>query len=268
MSYAKLREYLDSLDLSFEQTHRSNCPVCNSTNTFTATMTSDGLVYNCYSAHCSVSGAVDVPLSVQAIRTSLSRNTVKLPSQDVAPKEMLIPEHCVKGSSNFSYRQMLRRYKLEEDKLDLYHDIRSHRLCFPIKHKGRVVDMVGRSLSGAPPKWMRYNDEHYPYVTGVGPTAVVVEDAISASVVAHSVEYEYTGVALLGTKLLDTHRDVLSKYPQVVVALDPDARSTGLTIVKELRSVCKRVMMLSTQDDLKYALPEDLESLRKISTQS
>jgi DNA primase len=57
-----------------------------------------------------------------------------------------------------------------------------------------------------------------------------VEDCSSAC----SVSSDITGIALMGTNLLDTHIDVIKKYKKVFVALDKDATDKAIKIVRKL----------------------------------
>ena len=57
-----------------------------------------------------------------------------------------------------------------------------------------------------------------------------------------------TGVALLGTNLLDTHIQTLQRYERVYVALDKDATQKALEIVRKLQSIVPTNMMILNQD--------------------
>ena len=93
-------------------------------------------------------------------------------------------------------------------------------------------------------------------------TCVLVEDCISACVVSN---YGIAGVALLGTSLLDEHKDILSTYfDKVIVALDPDALPKTLQIAKELKGWVKDVKVLKLTDDLKYSKKRDITKLKEI----
>ena len=73
-----------------------------------------------------------------------------------------------------------------------------------------------------------------------------------------SVKHGITGVALLGTNLLEEHKRFLChNFDKVVVALDPDALQKTLQIRKELQSWVRTVMVLRLTDDIKYE--EDID---------
>jgi len=154
------------------------------------------------------------------------------------------------------------RYQLDPHWLDLRYDIREDRVVFPIRHEGKLVDATGRA--GHPevqPKWRRYGEARVPYIVGDTSVAVVVEDCISAAVVD---TVGGTGFALLGTALLDEHKDMLYKYATVVVALDPDAMSKTLLFTRELRAGGINAKALNLQDDIKYRTQEDIDKLKQI----
>ena len=150
------------------------------------------------------------------------------------------------------------------------HDVRENRAVFKIfNDEGIVIDAVGRSIGNRLPKWKRYGKSKVPFVSGVynsltnerNDTCVVVEDCISACVVS---EYGMAGVALLGTSLLHEHKEFLSRYKKVIVALDPDALKKNLQIAKELRGWVDKVKVLRITDDLKYRNETDINNLKEM----
>ena len=76
---------------------------------------------------------------------------------------------------------------------------------------------------------------------------MIVEDATSAT----NVSSFCTGIALLGTTLLDSHVEVIKKYKEVIVALDPDATLKSFDIQKVL-SLYTNSRIAIIKDDLKY----------------
>jgi len=134
---------------------------------------------------------------------------------------------------------------------------------FPVVKNHQLYDATGRTLNKiVTPKWKRYGASGLPFVVGEGSVAVVVEDAISASVCASE---GYVGVALLGTNLMESHALALLKYDKVIVALDPDASMKSLAHVKELRRHIRKAVALKLDDDIKYRLDVDLNKLRSMA---
>ena len=85
-------------------------------------------------------------------------------------------------------------------------------------------------MRDAKPKWYRYGKSQVPFVCGTSDIAFVVEDCASACSVSNKV----TGMALLGTNLLNEHANRLSQYSKVYIALDKDATDKALDIVRRL----------------------------------
>lgn len=119
--------------------------------------------------------------------------------------------------------------------------------------------MSGRALNKfTKPKWKRYGLSRHPFIIGTNSCAVVVEDCVSACKVSLA---GYTGVALLGTKLLHEHVQCLSKYDSVVFALDPDAFGIAYDMARKLRLTSNNVRVVNLSADPKYFTPEQLQTL-------
>ena len=74
-----------------------------------------------------------------------------------------------------------------------------------------------------------------------------------------------TGVALLGTSLLEEHKRFLChNFDRAIVALDPDALTKNLQIAKELRGWLADVKVLRLTDDLKYGKETDIHNLKEL----
>ena len=69
------------------------------------------------------------------------------------------------------------------------------------------------------------------------------------------------GVAVLGTSLSEAHKQYLSRFTTVIIALDPDALPKTLQFAKELRGYVNHVKVLRLTDDLKYRNPTDIDNL-------
>ena len=59
---------ISDMDIPNGTTKRMNCPNCGGYKTFTVTNNMGSLLWNCYKASCTVSGASRVQLSVDDIR--------------------------------------------------------------------------------------------------------------------------------------------------------------------------------------------------------
>ena len=250
-----LKGYIESLDIQPMGRYRSDCPVCGKPNTFS--VTDDGLqrLWYCFHADCNVSGKTGITLSRQHASRVFSEsqaempvprtsNTYELPSTFVSLSRSLNAELYVR--SVHAYDAYL------AGRADIRYDFKRNRVAYIVKADNKIVDAVGRSIDGRNPKWYRYGNAGEPFSCGDSRMALVVEDCASACAVSNLM----TGVALLGTNLLDNHVDFLSNYQKIFVALDKDATDKALDMVKILcRKVPTKLMVLDR--DLKNMTNEE-----------
>jgi len=256
-------KHINGIDISMGETKRMNCPVCNGYKTFTITSNMGQKLWNCYKASCTVGGSMKVNLSVDEIKQSYT-------DVDTVKEKFEFPEYIVDFKKEVVDFIVPKRYQEIYEQFCM-HDIREDRAVFKVyNNDGDVVDAVGRSIFNRLPKWKRYGKSKHPFVRGQydaitgerNTTCVLVEDCISACVVSN---YGIAGVALLGTSLLDEHKDILSThFDKVIVALDPDALPKTLQIAKELKGWVKDVKVLKLTDDLKYSKKRDITKLKEI----
>jgi hypothetical protein len=243
--------YINDLQLSVGESKRLNCPNCNSYKTFTVTNNMGSVMWNCYKISCSLSGSSRVTLTVDDIRTAMNKQ--------INENEVFqFPEHIVPHGNRKAITNWCDRWGLSADKLSLYYDVKENRAVFPIVQNNKIVDGAGRSLGKKLPKWKRYGKNNLPYSQGHGTTAIVVEDCVSAAVVASDTR---KGIAVLGTSLSESHKQYLSQFSTAIIALDPDALDKIMQFAKELRNYVKNVKVLRLKDDLKYRNEEDLNNL-------
>jgi len=258
-----IKEYISDMHLVNGETKRTNCPVCGGVKTFTATNNMGQLMWNCYKAGCSVSGGTRVHLSSDDIRKSLG--TIADETQAVTFQK---PEWIVRDMD--AVTEFCVDWDIDPISLGLLYDVREHRVVFPVVHNNIMVDATGRALGKKLPKWKRYGKNPLPYVYGHGKTGVVVEDCVSAAIVGAtgssgcSESGVYVGVAVLGTSLSEVHKQYLSRFTTVIIALDPDALPKTLQFAKELRGYVDNVKVLRLTDDLKYRNPTDFKNLQHL----
>jgi len=258
-----IKEYISDMHLVNGETKRTNCPVCGGVKTFTATNNMGQLMWNCYKAGCSVSGGTRVHLSSDDIRKSLG--TIADETQAVTFQK---PEWIVRDMD--AVTEFCVDWDIDPISLGLLYDVREHRVVFPVVHNNIMVDATGRALGKKLPKWKRYGKNPLPYVYGHGKTGVVVEDCVSAAIVGAtgssgcSESGVYVGVAVLGTSLSEVHKQYLSRFTTVIIALDPDALPKTLQFAKELRGYVDNVKVLRLTDDLKYRNSTDFKNLQHL----
>ena len=263
--------YVEDLDLSDGQRHRGKCPECGRSNTFTATNQMGKLVWNCYANSCSLSGATNIPMSVDEIRKRMKefkefsvvyteendKNiNVKLPEVFTIP-EYLVPYTAYDGNSNDALiYEFCDGYGLWAADLDLYYDVKENRIVFSVQDEGRIVDAIGRAIDeNVVPKWKRYGTYAEGFIRGQHSLAIIVEDVVSACVIE---TLGATGVAILGTTLNANHIEALRGFKRVIVALDPDAAEKTIAYTKMLKSNGVQALALKLLDDIKYRREEDI----------
>ena len=251
-----ISDEIQNLDLKINEQHRGDCPVCAGHNTFTATRTIDGILFNCYKAGCQLAGKRSASVRV---------SDVKALNESTNTKPFCLPSHVLLGRPEIT--DWINKHKYPFTTLELYYDLHEGRIVFPVRHEGQLVDATGRAIGMMrPPKWKRYGSASYAYTVGNGPIAVVVEDAISAAVMGGTAN-KYTGIALLGTSLLPTHVGQLQGFAKILVALDPDASLKTLNYTRELRSAFpkSKILAVKLEDDLKYRRSHDMILMEKLS---
>lgn len=241
-------EKIKELDLDEGTNKRIDCIFCGHTKTLSITKRRGFLLWNCFSASCSAKGNTEEDLTVDDLSRIVS-NTFDIEEK----KEVFVlPEYFVEANRSKETMNYLEKYNCMEgylqDKERFCYDIKRHRAVFTIVHEDEVVGAVGRSLNSyQKPKWYRYDNGLCPYMVGSGSTGVIVEDATSATTVAPFC----TGIALLGTSLLDSYVGILKQFDTLIVALDPDAYSKSFDIQKTM-SVYTNCRIAMIRDDLKY----------------
>lgn len=252
-----IKEYVEQLDLSVGATHRGNCPACHRKGTFTAKNDMGTLLWNCYANSCNVSGGTRANMRVEDIKRFLARDF-----DDIKADPFTLPEWVVIRYTEPKLQDFCAKWGLNAAHLDLRYDIREDRVVFPVYDPGTklIVDAVGRAVGDTlVPKWKRYGTSRTAYVRGTSKFAFVVEDCVSAAIVE---QQGGTGFALLGTALLDEHKDMLLEYASVVIALDPDALYKTVEYTRELRTHGVNACGLRLRDDIKYRNEDDIDNLR------
>lgn len=120
------------------------------------------------------------------------------------------------------------------------------------------IGAVGRSLSGAKPKWKAYGDTSGILTVGKGRTMVLVEDAASACSVARLEGFQ--GGALLGTNLSPSQKTQLRGLDNVIIALDRDASRKALSMQAKIQGLVPCSVRFLT-DDLKHLSVPQIRSI-------
>jgi len=230
-----LEGYVESLDIPALTTARYDCPACEAKNTFSVTDDGHQRKWYCFHADCNVKGYTGVTLTKEYAKRAFSTPAKASPVVE-RTADFVMPDTFVSVGRSLDAELYLRKHGAYHAYLtgaaDLYWDFRRGRLVFTVKSKGKIVDATGRLLHGVGPKWYRYGNSRHPFYCGTKKNAFVVEDCVSACAV-HPLA---TGVALLGTNLLQEHIDFLAKFERVFVAMDKDATDKGIDMVRTLHT--------------------------------
>lgn len=253
-----LQGYVESLDIQPLGRYRSDCPVCGKKNTFS--VNDDGMqrLWFCFHADCNVSGRTGIALTRDFAKLAMKKQEPKI-SKDTLTKFEL-PDTFVSLSRSLDAELYLKSVNAYDAYLagraDIRYDFKRNRVAYIVKQGNNVVDAAGRAIDNRNPKWYRYGSSSLPFYCGSSRTAIVLEDCASACAASELV----TGVALLGTNLLEEHINTLKNYERIFVALDKDATDKAVGMVKVLcRHVPTKLMVLHR--DLKNLTKEERNDL-------
>ena len=249
-------------DMTTHGNYRGDCPVCGGRKTFTATIDTGTLKYNCYKLGCDVGGVFDTDMTAAEVKAHMQ---IQDAPPEKEPETMEIPAQLVQPTSEHDkFKRFVYRWGIFT-RNDLMYDVAQERVVFPIYFKGRIIDAVGRAVGKRKhPKWYRYTGKANWYTDGTGRKVVLVEDVISAMVVRQQLP-NVTGMAILGTSLTAKHMEKIMDYDQIVVALDPDAMGKTIEYRREIELwTGKKVIALNLIDDIKYRQYQDMEKLKEI----
>ena len=143
----KMREFVDSLNLKDGERYRSDCPECRGKNTFTAANILGEMRYNCFKLGCTVGGIYDTDMTAAEIYHRMKEQQIARAYTNIKKEKetMEIPEYVVIPKANHTkHQRFIRRWGIALG--DTMYDVKDERVVFPIKHKGRIIDAVGRSV--------------------------------------------------------------------------------------------------------------------------
>ena len=268
MVYVKrtnIRQFIDGLNLKDGQRHRCDCPECRGKNTFTAANIFGEVKFNCFKLGCNVGGIYDTDMTAAEIFLRMSEQQFQRAYTNIKKEKesMEIPPYIVSPKAQHTkHQRFVRRWGLAI--ADTMYDVKDERVVFPIKHKGRIIDAVGRAVGKKQhPKWYRYTGEADYYMHGNGKILLIVEDVLSAIIATQEVPY-ITAMAILGTSLSPKHMEKIGEYDKIIIALDPDAIGKTVEYRREIELwTGNKVIAMNLIDDIKYKMDEDIEKLKE-----
>ena len=256
-----IKDYVGNLHIVSYGRYRGDCPACGRVHTFSVTDTGFERLWYCFHADCHTKGSTGVQLTKDNSKVAFKERIVKQTDND----EFEIPSTFVSLSRNKEAEEYVKRVASYDAYLnglvDIRYDLQQDRVVYLVKSlsNGRVVDATGRSLTNRKPKWRRYGGNKNPFICGKADNVFVVEDCPSAC----SVSVLTTGLALMGTTLLDEHIEVIKKYKKVYIALDKDATSKAILILKKLRNYVPTQLIVLNKDLKDMELGERNEFIRR-----
>ena len=256
-----IKDYVGNLHIVSYGRYRGDCPACGRVHTFSVTDTGFERLWYCFHADCHTKGSTGVQLTKDNSKVAFKERIVKQTDND----EFEIPSTFVSLSRNKEAEEYVKRVASYDAYLnglvDIRYDLQQDRVVYLVKSlsNGRVVDARGRSLTNRKPKWRRYGNSRHPFICGTSCAVFVVEDCPSAC----SVSVLVSGLSLMGTTLLDEHIEVIKKYKKVYIALDKDATSKAILILKKLRNYVPTQLIVLNKDLKDMELGERNEFIRR-----
>jgi len=245
MSPKWLKGYVESLTIAPYGRYRSDCPLCGKPNTFSVTDNGFERLWNCFHADCHTKGGTGISLTKDNSKQAFVKRQIK---EEVTKVDFVIPDTFVSLSRNINaenYVKEVQSYDAYLDGLaDIRYDFQRDRVVYLVKDGDKVIDATGRSLTNSKPKWLRYGTSKMPFVCGLSDNLFVVEDCPSACSISNIV----TGMALMGTSLLDSHIQVIQNYKKIFVALDRDATRKAVDIVRHLSNYVPTKLVVLKKD--------------------
>ena len=245
MSPKWLKGYVESLSIPAYGRYRSDCPVCGKPNTFSVTDNGFERLWNCFHADCHTKGGTGISLTKDNSSQAFIKRQTK---EESATVDFVVPDTFVSLSRNINaenYVKQVHSYDAYLDGLaDIRYDFQRDRVVYIVKDGDKVIDATGRTLGDNKPKWLRYGTSKQPFVCGLADIIFLVEDCPSACSVSNTV----TGIALMGTSLLDSHIQVIQNYKKIFVALDRDATRKAVDIVRHLSNYVPTKLVVLKKD--------------------
>ena len=234
-------------NLSLNERYRGCCPSCGR-NTFSCVRSNNKILYNCFSASCSVSGSRPVEYTVEdaKARQRASEGVLET-NQDVGFSISSIIRNLRYDSRLSSF---LKPYGLNTDGWRF--DPKEQRAVYLIQDEtGQVVDAIGRSLVNRLPKWKRYGDNTAPVILrGASRDLVIVEDILSA-IRLRNIYNDFNVLALLGTSISFSAVSHLSSFKNGFIALDKDATDKAIQMHRRIAPFFDRCRVIMLHSDIK-----------------
>jgi len=247
--YREQLQFVQSLNLTEGEKKTVACPACGKRNKFTVDKYDGVLVWNCYSASCSVKGSFRGTREMDALTNYISGSpTQRHRRVNRMPEVTTGVENHPPALEYLEAVNSLEAYK--RGYIKIRYAPSDNRVLF---YTPDGLGAVGRALHKRKPKWWSYGDTSKGIEVGEGSHAVLVEDVSSACSVSRL--DGYTGYALLGTNVTVPIKNALNKYNNVSIVLDKDASSRAIVVSRQ----CSNISYVRfTANDLKMLTPDEI----------
>ncbi len=241
-----IKNYVGNLHIVHNGRYRGDCPLCGKPNTFSVTDNGFERLWYCFHADCHTKGSTGIQLTKENSKVAFKEKIAKQETND----DFEIPDTFVSLSRSKQAEEYVKKVGSYEAYLsglvDIRYDLQQDRVVYLVKSisNGRVVDATGRSLTNRKPKWRRYGNSRTTFLSGNGLCGIIVEDCPSACSVSHLA----VGISLMGTSLLDEHIDVIKQFEKVYIALDKDATTKAISMMKRLRNYVPTKLIVLNKD--------------------
>lgn len=255
-TYREQKELLSGIRLKEGQGRRIDCPFCGGRSTMYVSCRDGKKLWHCFRASCSTSGAEGVGRTLDGLKKAVSDlNTGRSLERRLPP----MPKHLSNPRHHDEVMEYLQKngcmVAFDRGWVTVRFEPAEKRVVFFLEDGSGAV---GRSLTGARPKWKAYGDVSKLLRVGQGNTAVLVEDAASAASVARLPKC--SGCALLGTRLTSIHKAQLREYERIIVALDKDATKKAVELKSRLEGV-RPTKIAMLEQDMKFMTVAEMEDL-------
>ncbi|MCP5004642.1 MAG: hypothetical protein GY941_12000 [Planctomycetes bacterium] len=253
---------LEASALEIDESTIIDCPFCRRKNKMSIKRINQGILYNCFSAHCPKRGFLSSMPGSLLGKTDSKRAKFK-------PKYYNRPLSTL---SDTDYRMLYTKYHLSRELLDENHvklSTERDALVMPLStYYGQVFGMNIKFFEkGRRPKSICYIEVDVPVISfsygeRLGSTIILVEDQLSAYRCAEFA----CSAALIGVNLSnDKMKTIMSLgFTDVIIALDRDAISVEQETVQKWRLFVDRIRGASLSADPKDLTPIQLKKELKL----
>lgn len=229
--YREQLQFVQTLNITEGEKKTVACPACGKRNKFTVDKYDGVLVWNCYSASCSVKGSFRGSREMDALKNYIGGSpTQRKQKVNRMPDITTAIENHPPALEYLEAVNSLEAY--ERGYIKIRYAPSDNRVLF---YTPEGLGAVGRALDKRKPKWWSYGDTSKGVEVGEGSHAVLVEDVPSACSVSRL--DGYTGYALLGTNVTVPIKKTLSKYNKVTITLDKDASSKAVFVSRQCSNI-------------------------------